>query len=190
MAEVSEWLGAGRRRRPCLGWASLRQAAFCRPWALLSPVHEKPLMAPQPKGRSSLSCSSRWRPRSRAGCLFGAGQLRWNWLCYFTAIDRIQLPDRGSFHSPSSFCTTWYQSQTQSTGHKSWLKRALGGVCLREAALCVRGVGRRAGGGAAGRSAGDQQGYREPCRLSGPLGGAAQGIALGCCFMCSVTCGR
>jgi antirestriction protein ArdC len=26
--------------------------------------------------------------------------------CYLPGIDRIQLPDRASFHSPASFCAT------------------------------------------------------------------------------------
>jgi len=48
--------------------------------------------------------------------------------CYVPAIDRIQLPDRASFHSPAAFCSTWAHEQIHSTGHESRLKRDLGGV--------------------------------------------------------------
>jgi antirestriction protein ArdC len=37
--------------------------------------------------------------------------------CYPPAIDRIQLPDRASFHSPKAFCATWAHGQIHSTGH-------------------------------------------------------------------------
>jgi antirestriction protein ArdC len=47
--------------------------------------------------------------------------------CYLPAIDRIQLPDRSSFHSPAAFCATWAHEQIHSTGHESRLKRDLGG---------------------------------------------------------------
>jgi antirestriction protein ArdC len=46
--------------------------------------------------------------------------------CYLPAIDRIQLPDRASFHSPAAFCATWAHEQIHSTGHESRLKRDLG----------------------------------------------------------------
>ncbi|MCP9825314.1 ArdC family protein [Synechococcus sp. EJ6-Ellesmere] len=48
--------------------------------------------------------------------------------CYLPGIDRIQLPDRGSFHSPAAFCATWAHEQIHSTGHESRLKRDLGGA--------------------------------------------------------------
>ena len=43
-------------------------------------------------------------------------------------IDRIQLPDRASFHSLAAFCATWAHEQIHSTGHESRLKRDLGGA--------------------------------------------------------------
>jgi len=65
---------------------------------------------------------------SRAGFLAGAGQLwgdrPWN----LPGIDRTQLPDRASFHSPSAFCATWAHEPIHSTGHESRLKRDLGGA--------------------------------------------------------------
>jgi len=48
--------------------------------------------------------------------------------CYLPGIDRIQLPDRASFHSPAAFCATWAHEQIHSTGHESRLKRDLGGA--------------------------------------------------------------
>ncbi len=48
--------------------------------------------------------------------------------CYLPAIDRIQLPDRASFHSPAAFCATWAHEQIHSTGHDYRLKRDLGGA--------------------------------------------------------------
>ena len=48
--------------------------------------------------------------------------------CYLPAIDRIQLPDRASFHSPKAFCATWAHEQIHSTGRESRLKRDLGGA--------------------------------------------------------------
>jgi antirestriction protein ArdC len=48
--------------------------------------------------------------------------------CYLPGIDRIQLPDRASFHSPAVFCATWAHEQIHSTGHESRLKRDLGGA--------------------------------------------------------------
>ncbi|MGL6135116.1 MAG: zincin-like metallopeptidase domain-containing protein [Prochlorococcaceae cyanobacterium] len=45
--------------------------------------------------------------------------------CYLPGIDRIQLPDRASFHSPAAFCATWAHEQIHSTGHESRLKRDL-----------------------------------------------------------------
>jgi antirestriction protein ArdC len=48
--------------------------------------------------------------------------------CYLPSIDRIQLPDRASFHSPAAFCATWAHEQIHSTGHESRLKRDLGGA--------------------------------------------------------------
>ena len=57
--------------------------------------------------------------------------------CYLPGIDRIQLPDRASFHSAAAFCATWAHEQIHSTGHESRLKRDLGGAfgkarCARE----------------------------------------------------------
>jgi antirestriction protein ArdC len=48
--------------------------------------------------------------------------------CYLPGIDRIQLPDRASFHSPAAFCAIWAHEQIHSTGHESLLKRDLGGA--------------------------------------------------------------
>jgi antirestriction protein ArdC len=48
--------------------------------------------------------------------------------CYLPGIDRIQLPDRASLHSPAAFCATWAHEQIHSTGHESRLKRDLGGA--------------------------------------------------------------
>jgi antirestriction protein ArdC len=48
--------------------------------------------------------------------------------CYLPSIDRIQLPDRASFHSPAAFCATWAHEQIHSTGHECRLKRDLGGA--------------------------------------------------------------
>jgi antirestriction protein ArdC len=48
--------------------------------------------------------------------------------CYLPGIDRIQLPDRASFHSPAAFCATWAHEQIHSTGHETRLKRDLGGA--------------------------------------------------------------
>jgi antirestriction protein ArdC len=48
--------------------------------------------------------------------------------CYLPGIDRIQLPDRASFHSPAAFYATWAHEQIHSTGHESRLKRDLGGA--------------------------------------------------------------
>ncbi len=52
--------------------------------------------------------------------------------CYLPAIDRIQLPDRASFHSPAAFCATWAHEQIHSTGHESRLKRDLDGAFGKE----------------------------------------------------------
>ena len=49
-------------------------------------------------------------------------------VCYLPGIDRIQRPDRASFHSPELFCATWAHEQIHSTGHESRLKRDLGGA--------------------------------------------------------------
>ena len=38
--------------------------------------------------------------------------------CYLPAIDRIQLPDRASFHSLAAFCATWAHEQIHPTGHE------------------------------------------------------------------------
>jgi len=46
---------------------------------------------------------------------------------YLPQLDRIQLPDRSSFHCPSAFYATWAHEQVHSTGHASRLKRDLGG---------------------------------------------------------------
>ena len=48
--------------------------------------------------------------------------------CYLPAIDRIQLHDRASFHSPAAFYATWVHEQIHSTGHESRLKRDQGGA--------------------------------------------------------------
>lgn len=48
--------------------------------------------------------------------------------CYLPGIDRIQMPDRASFHSAAAFCATWAHEQIHSTGLESRLKRDLGGV--------------------------------------------------------------
>lgn len=48
--------------------------------------------------------------------------------CYLPGIDRIQLPERASFHSPAAFCATWAHEQIHSTGHESRLKRDLDGA--------------------------------------------------------------
>ncbi|WP_259729605.1 MULTISPECIES: zincin-like metallopeptidase domain-containing protein [Synechococcales] len=48
--------------------------------------------------------------------------------CYLPAINRIQLPDRASFHSPTAFGVTWAHEKIHSTGHESRLKRDLSGV--------------------------------------------------------------
>jgi len=46
---------------------------------------------------------------------------------YLPQLDRIQLPERASFHSPGAFYATWAHEQVHSTGHSSRLKRDLGG---------------------------------------------------------------
>ena len=46
---------------------------------------------------------------------------------YLPQLDRIQLPERASFHSPRAFYATWAHEQVHSTGHSSRLKRDLGG---------------------------------------------------------------
>ena len=48
--------------------------------------------------------------------------------CYLLGIDRIQLSDRASFHSPAAFCAASAHEQIHSTGHESRLKRDLGGA--------------------------------------------------------------
>ena len=48
--------------------------------------------------------------------------------CYLPGIDRIELPDRASFHSLAAFCATWAHEQIHSTGDESRLKRELGGA--------------------------------------------------------------
>jgi antirestriction protein ArdC len=88
--------------------------------------------------------------------------------CYLPSIDRIQLPDRASFHSPAAFCATWAHEQIHSTGHESRLKRDLGGAFGKPRYAREELVAEQ-GGGAAGRSAGDRQRDRKSCRLSGPL---------------------
>ena len=47
---------------------------------------------------------------------------------YLPQLDRIQLPERSSFHSPGAFYATWAHEQVHSTGHASRLKRDLGGA--------------------------------------------------------------
>ena len=47
---------------------------------------------------------------------------------YLPQLDRIQLPERASFHSPGAFYATWAHEQVHSTGHASRLKRDLGGA--------------------------------------------------------------
>ena len=46
---------------------------------------------------------------------------------YLPALDRIQLPERLSFHSPASLYATWAHEAVHSTGHESRLKRDLSG---------------------------------------------------------------
>jgi len=46
---------------------------------------------------------------------------------YLPLLDRIQLPERASFHSPGAFYATWAHEQVHSTGHSTRLKRDLGG---------------------------------------------------------------
>ncbi|WP_367279714.1 zincin-like metallopeptidase domain-containing protein [Synechococcus sp. CCFWC 502] len=58
----------------------------------------------------------------------GAGELQGDRACYLPAIDRIQLSDRASFHSPAAFCAASAHEQIHSTGHESRLKRDLGGA--------------------------------------------------------------
>ena len=47
---------------------------------------------------------------------------------YLPQLDRIQLPERASFHCPAAFYATWAHEQVHSTGHASRLKRDLGGA--------------------------------------------------------------
>ncbi len=47
---------------------------------------------------------------------------------YLPQLDRIQLPERASFHSPGAFYATWAHEQVHSTGHSSRLRRDLGGA--------------------------------------------------------------
>jgi len=47
---------------------------------------------------------------------------------YLPQLDRIQLPDQSSFHSPGAFYATWAHEQVHSTGHTSRLKRDLDGA--------------------------------------------------------------
>jgi antirestriction protein ArdC len=46
---------------------------------------------------------------------------------YMPEPDRIQLPDRASFHSSSALYATWAHEAIHSTGHESRLKRDLSG---------------------------------------------------------------
>ena len=52
---------------------------------------------------------------------------------YHPGDDRIQLPDRGVFHSGSAFYATWAHEALHSTGHASRLARDLSGTMGSEA---------------------------------------------------------
>jgi antirestriction protein ArdC len=47
--------------------------------------------------------------------------------CYLPVPDRIQLPDRGAFHSVGALYATWAHEVIHSTGHSSRLARDLSG---------------------------------------------------------------
>jgi antirestriction protein ArdC len=47
--------------------------------------------------------------------------------CYLPALDRIQLPDRGAFHSAAALYSTWAHEAIHSSGHSSRLARDLSG---------------------------------------------------------------
>ncbi len=47
--------------------------------------------------------------------------------CYLPVPDRIQLPDRTTFHSAGAFYATWAHEAIHSTGHSSRLARDLSG---------------------------------------------------------------
>lgn len=55
--------------------------------------------------------------------LEGAGRA-----CYRPDLDRIELPDRGSFHAAAAHLATWAHEAIHSTGHPSRLARDLGGA--------------------------------------------------------------
>ncbi len=46
---------------------------------------------------------------------------------YLPLLDRIQLPERASFHSQGACYATWAHEEVHSTGHSSRPKRDLGG---------------------------------------------------------------
>ena len=48
--------------------------------------------------------------------------------CYAPGSDRIILPERGSFHSPSAHYATWAHEAVHSTGHTDRLARNLSGA--------------------------------------------------------------
>jgi antirestriction protein ArdC len=54
--------------------------------------------------------------------------------CYLPALDRIQLPERGAFHSAAAFYASWANEALHSTGHASRLNRDLSGRLGGEAA--------------------------------------------------------
>jgi antirestriction protein ArdC len=54
--------------------------------------------------------------------------------CYVPALDCIQLPERGAFHSAAAFYATWAHEAVHSTGHSSRLNRDLSGRMGGEAA--------------------------------------------------------
>ncbi len=45
--------------------------------------------------------------------------------CYLPKSDRIQLPDRGAFHSAAGLYATWAHEAIHSTGHSTRLARDL-----------------------------------------------------------------
>lgn len=47
--------------------------------------------------------------------------------CYLPGPDRIQLPERGAFHSPGALYSTWAHEAIHSSGHSSRLGRDLTG---------------------------------------------------------------
>ena len=118
------------------GEVTLRSWASYRPVAVFNAADlEGPALAALIEGRKAAECvESRPEPQrlEAAEAVLGAWPVLvsfgGNRACYLPAIDRIQLPDRTSFHSPAAFCATWAHEQIHSTGHESRLKRDLGGA--------------------------------------------------------------